>query len=104
MPGALARAAARAASALAHRSPAAASPSGRRFAGDLPVKPNPHIEAWNTSREHIEETHRFDGRAFARAALWVVAFPLALYAGMTTEFGRADELAGREKRKVMGSK
>ena len=96
MPGALARAAARAAAAL--------RPPLSRAVGDLPVKPNPHVEAWNTAREHIEETHRFDARAFARGALWIVGFPLALYVGMTTEFGKADDLAGREHRKVMGSK
>lgn len=96
MPGALARAARRAATSLLG--------PNTRSVGDLPVKSNPHIEAWSTSREHIEETHKFDGRAFARAAAWIVGFPLALYAGMTTEFGKADDLAGRDHRKVMGGK
>ena len=96
----LARAAAGASACIAR---AAALPGGaRRAAGDLPVKSNPHVEAGGTSREHIEEGFRFDGAAFRRAVLWIVAFPAALYFGVTSEFAKSDALAGKPARHVMG--
>jgi hypothetical protein len=74
---------------------AAASHHQRRFAGDLPVKSNPFIERWGTSREHIEDTFVFDRKNFARAAAWVFGFPLAIYFGIVKDFESADERAGK---------
>ena len=78
------------------------SPDARRSAGDLPVKPNPHIEAWGTKREHIEEGFRFDARAYARAALWVVGVPAAIYFGILTDFRATEERAGAAHKKFLG--
>ena len=84
-----------------------ASGGARRHAGDLPVKGDPHVEAWGTSREHIEEGFRFDSRTLRRGALWIVAVPLAIYWGVTHDFKVVDERAGKGTkdtgaRKVMG--
>jgi hypothetical protein len=70
--------------------------------GDLPVKGDPHVEAWGTSREHIEEGFRWDNRTLRQGALWIVGLPLAIYYGVTHEFAVVDERAGVKARKVMG--
>jgi hypothetical protein len=106
MSGALARAAAVAARRLTGQGASSSSSSSlsiinhqRRFAGDLPVKSNPYVERWGTSREHIEDTFFFDRKNFARAAAWVVGFPLVVYFGIVKDFENADERAGKEKGK-----
>ena len=107
MSGALARAAAVAARRLTGQGASSSSSSSSllyaaanhhqcRFAGDLPVKSNPFIERWGTSREHIEDTFFFDRKNFARAAAWVFGFPLAVYFGIVKDFESADERAGKE--------
>ena len=104
MSGALARAAAVAARRLTGQGASSSSSSSsssavinlqRRFAGDLPVKSNPFVERWGTSREHIEDTFFFDRKNFARAAAWVFGFPLAVYFGSVKDFESADERAGK---------
>ena len=102
MSGALARAAAVAARRLTGQGASSSSSSSsavinlqRRFAGDLPVKSNPFVERWGTSREHIEDTFFFDRKNFARAAAWVFGFPLAVYFGIVKDFESADERAGK---------
>jgi hypothetical protein len=72
--------------------------------GDLPVKADPNVEAWGTSREHIEEGFRWDARTLRRGALWIAAVPLAIYWGVTHDFAVADQRGGKEgsPRKVMG--
>ena len=82
------------------RTPAGAS--GRRGVGDLPVKSDPNVERWGTSREHIEEGFRFDSANLRRGALWIVALPAAIYWGVTRDFAVVDERAGGRARKVMG--
>ena len=107
MSGALARAAAVAARRLTGQGASCSSSSSLssssiahrhhqqqlRFAGDLPVKSNPFVERWGTSRAHIEDTFFFDRKNFARAAAWVVGFPLAVYFGIVRDFENADERA-----------
>ena len=104
MSGALVRAAAVATRRLTGQGASSSSSSSsssavnnlqRRFAGDLPVKSNPFVERWGTSREHIEDTFFFDRKNFARAAAWVIGFPLAVYFGIVKDFENADERAGK---------
>ena len=109
MSGALARAAAGAARRLTGQGASSSSSSTsssiishqqrRSFAGDLPVKSNPFVERWGTSREHIEDTFNFDRKNFARAAAWVVGFPLAVYFGIVKDFESADERAEKAKQR-----
>lgn len=47
--------------------------------GDLPVKPNKHIEDWAVRREHIENEFRWDGKTLANIGLWALAFPYFVY-------------------------
>jgi len=79
-----------------------ATTTGRRSVGDLPVKSDPHVEAWGTSREHIEEGFRWNNPTLRRGALWIVGLPLAIYYGVTHEFAVVDERAGVKPRAVMG--
>ena len=76
--------------------------TGRRSVGDLPVKADPHVEAWGTSREHIEEGFRWDAPTLRRGAAWIVGLPTAIYFAVTHEFAVVDERAGGKARKVMG--
>lgn len=108
MSGALARAAAVTARRLTGQGASSSSSSSsiinhfqRRFAGDLPVKSNPYVERWGTSREHIEDTFFFDRKNFARAAAWVIGFPLAVYFGIVRDFENADERAGKGEGKKL---
>ena len=80
---------------------AASSCQQQRFAGNLPVKSNQHIEAWGTLRENLEQHFKFDGTAYLRIALWAVGFPLFIYKVSIAEFDKADTRYGREKRDMM---
>jgi hypothetical protein len=73
----------------------------RRYAGDLPVKFNKHIETWGTYREHVEDTFKFDGKTLATIAIWVVATPTLIYTTMIKEYNKADDQAGRKRKDFM---
>jgi len=76
--------------------------TSRRSVGDLPVKSDPHVEAWGTSREHIEEGFSWTNANLRRGALWIVGLPTVIYFGVVHDFKVADERAGGAPRKVMG--
>lgn len=73
----------------------------RRYAGDLPVKFNKHIETWGTYREHVEDTFKFDANTLATISIWVVAVPVLIYTTMIGEYNKADDKAGRKRRDFM---
>ena len=73
----------------------------RRFAGDLPVKTNPHIENWATYRENVEQTFKFDGKNLRRIVIFVGLVPFLIYKGITNEMDKADDKYHRERRDHM---
>lgn len=73
----------------------------QRFAGDLPVKNNKHIEDWSTRREHIENEFKWDATTWKRVAIWLVAFPAFVYAVTVKEYNHADAVLEKPKRDFM---
>ena len=54
----------------------------RRHAGDLPVKPNQHIEDWGTRRENIENEFVWDAKTLLNIAIFAGAVPYLVYVGV----------------------
>ena len=73
----------------------------QRFAGQLPVKSNKHIEEWGAYRENLEHHFKFDNRAWTFIALFGVGFPLFIYNMTVAEFNKTDALYKRPKREFM---
>lgn len=57
----------------------AAAREQRRFAGDMPAKPNKFVEDWATRREHLEQEFRWSGKNLTRIAVFGFAIPIAVY-------------------------
>jgi hypothetical protein len=59
----------------------ASSPSfqQKRFAGDLYIKPNKHVEEWGTRRENIEFEFVWDTATTLKTIVWGVAIPAGIY-------------------------
>ena len=51
----------------------------RRFAGDLPVKPNKYLEQWATRREHVENDFKWNGRTLSTLAIFGFGVPYVIY-------------------------
>ena len=72
----------------------------QRFAGQLPVKSNKHIEEWSTYRENLE--HHFEpSKSWGRLLVFGIGFPLFIYNVAVAEFHKTDKLYGRKKREFM---
>lgn len=95
------RSAARQAHQALLRTGAGRSLQQQRFAGNLPVKGNKHVEDWNTRREHIENEFKWDGKTFTRLGLFVVVAPVLIYSMTTSEFHHADAKFGRKEKQFM---
>ena len=59
--------------------------SQRRLVGNLPVKPNKHIEDFASRRETIEKEFRWDRTTLTRIGLWGVVAPYVIYHLMYVE-------------------
>lgn len=75
----------------------------RRYAGDLPVKPNKHVEDWATRREHIEDEFKWDRKTLSSIAIFAFAVPYFIYTISVSEFDKTDATFGRSKREFWGS-
>lgn len=51
----------------------------RRFAGDLPVKPNKFVEEAGYRRENIEREFKWDGTTLTRIAVFGFIVPYGIY-------------------------
>jgi hypothetical protein len=75
----------------------------RRFAGDLPAKPNQFVEALGERRENIEREFKWDARTLTNIAVFAGLVPYLIYRVTVKEFDNADAAAGRPKREMWGS-
>jgi hypothetical protein len=51
----------------------------KRFASDMYIKPNKHIEEWGARRENIEYEFTWDTATTLRTIVWGVAIPAGIY-------------------------
>lgn len=51
----------------------------RRFAGNLPVKPNKFVEEWATRRELIEQEFKWDAKTMTQVVTFGFLVPYAIY-------------------------
>lgn len=51
----------------------------RRFAGNLPVKPNKFVEEWATRRELIEQEFKWDRKTMTQVLTFGLLVPYAIY-------------------------
>ncbi|KAK2080527.1 hypothetical protein QBZ16_000380 [Prototheca wickerhamii] len=74
----------------------------KRFAGNLPVKPNKYIEDWATRRELIEQEFKWDAKTVSTVLAFGLVVPYTIYSVIVAEFEHVDDKAGRPKREVWG--
>lgn len=54
----------------------------KRFAGNLPVKPNKYIEDWATRRELIEQEFKWDAKTVSTVLAFGLVVPYTIYSVM----------------------
>lgn len=75
----------------------------RRAVGDLPVKSNKFIEDLAYRRENIEREFEWNADSLTKFAILVGVIPYTVYHFVVKEFCYSDEIAGRPRRRFLGS-
>ena len=70
----------------------------KRFASDLYVKPNKHIEEWATRRENIEYEFTWDTATTLKTVLWGIAIPAGIYSLLCATAQQEDAWYGKPVR------
>ncbi|KAL2652543.1 hypothetical protein R1flu_020671 [Riccia fluitans] len=71
------------------------------MAGGMDVHKNKFIEQWATNRENLEYVFRFNRRTVPICVFFGMIVPFVTYQGITAEFHKQDQLAGRGPRKFL---